>query len=177
MTEKKGDWGSKSIHMIKPYQLLGWSLHPLSSSTSCHSCPSAYASGIHSLNHVQREPYLHLPVVSLMVLISATLYVWTRSPWSTRPHPRETAVVMVTQPITVAQGGAAGKVWARRDPPPQMAVSEYRQGQIGPLLLLATDLDPDLHATSWGFGGTCSFWDYILVLFYSDRVFPAALIL
>lgn len=93
---------------------------------------------------------------SLMVLISATLCVWTRSPWSTRPHPRETAVVMVTQPITVAQGGAAGKIWARRDPSPQMAVSEYRQGQIEPLLLqLATDLDPDLHATSWGFGGTC----------------------
>lgn len=62
---------------------------------------------------------------------------------------------MVTQPITVARGGAAGKVWARRDPPPQMAVSEYRRGQIGPLLLLATDLDPDLHATSSGFGGTC----------------------
>lgn len=46
----------------------------------------------------------------------------------------------------VAQGGAAGKGRARREPPPpQMAVSEFSPGQIGPLpLLLATDLDPDL---------------------------------
>lgn len=48
----------------------------------------------------------------------------------------------------VAQGGAAGKGRARRDPPPQMAASEFSPGQIGPLpLLLATDLVPDLRVT------------------------------
>lgn len=49
------------MRIHKPYQFLGWSLRPLSSSTSRHSYTSAYASGIHSLNRLQREPYLHLP--------------------------------------------------------------------------------------------------------------------
>ena len=35
--------------------------------------------------------------------------VWMRSPWSTRPHPRGTAVVMVTMPITVTEREAVGK--------------------------------------------------------------------
>lgn len=66
--KKKVDQGFKSTHTTNSYQRLAWSPHPLSSA----SRRSDYVSGIHSLNHLQRESYLHLPVVTLMVLISVT---------------------------------------------------------------------------------------------------------
>lgn len=158
--KKKGDQGFKTIHTTRPYQRLGWSLHPLSST----SCRWAYASGIHSLNHLQRESYLHLPVVGLTALISATRTVWMRSPWSTRLHPRGTAVVMVTQPITVTEGGA-GSAGCHR-----WLFQSLVKPRLGPsLFLLATDLDPDPRLTNWGFGGTCrseatsGFWSLLTV--------------
>lgn len=155
--KKKGDQGFKTIHTTKAYQRLGWSLHPLSSSTSR---PSAFALGIQRLNHLQRESHVHLPVVGLMVLISATRTL-SGSPWSTRLHPRGTAVVMVTQPITVAEGGA-GSTGCHR-----WLFQSWVETRLGPsLFLLVTDLDPDprrWHMQVWGYV-------WFLIVASSDRV-------
>lgn len=66
---------------------------------------------------------LSLPACSQPVgsTFRLTLCVWMRSPRSTRPHPRGTAVVMVTLPITVTEreavsGGRTGGVRRHRWP-------------------------------------------------------------
>lgn len=75
---------------------------------------------------------------------------WMRAPWSTRLHPRGTAVVMVTQPITVTEGGP-GRTGCHR-----WLFQSLVKPRLGPsLVLLATDLDPDPRLTNWGFSGTC----------------------
>ena len=51
--------------------------------------------GIQNLHHLQCKVNL--------------ICVWMRSPRSTRPHPRGTAVVMVTMPITVTKRESASK--------------------------------------------------------------------
>lgn len=122
--KKKGDQGFKTIHITKSYQRLGWSLHPLSSSTSSRS---AEALEIHSRNHLQCESYLHLPVVGLMVLISATR---TLSGWDLPdPHactPGEQRSLWLLSQL----------LW-QREGLPQMAISEFSSAQIGPLPLFA----------------------------------------
>ncbi len=73
-----------------------------SRSGSGHSHPQSFA--------MQRQPYPCLHVVSLPVSpFCVTLCVWIRSPKSTRPHPRGTAVVMVTMPITVTEREAVSR--------------------------------------------------------------------
>lgn len=138
---KKGDQGFKTLYITKPYQRLGWSLHPLSSSTSRRS---AEASGIHSRNHLQRESYLHLPVVGLKGLISATRSL---SGWDLPdPHactPGEQRSLWLLSQL----------LW-QREGLPQMAVSEFSQTQIGPLPLFAGNR-PQPWSTPELSGGTC----------------------
>lgn len=84
-----------SYHGCVPYQLQLWAF---TTSIICNAKTALSA------------PARSQPVGSPFCL---TLCVWLRSPRSTRPHPRGTAVVMVTMPITVTEreavsGGRAG---------------------------------------------------------------------
>lgn len=134
MKQKKGGSG-----------ILGWSLRPLSSSTSCHSYTLACASGIHSLNRLQSESYLHLPIDSLTVLIFATHSVWTRSPWSTHPHPRGTAVVMVT-PIMWHREGRPVKAGRGEILRHRWLLQSLVQARLGPSLFCWQQTSTLIHA-------------------------------
>lgn len=91
-----------------------------------------------------------------------THLVWMRSPWSTRLHPRRTAVVMVTQPITVTEGGAGIRGCHRW-------LFQFTQNQIGALPLYAGD-----RARPWPtpyqlrFRGHMHVWGYIWVLIFAN---------
>lgn len=162
--EKKGDQGLKTIHTTRPYQRLGWSLDPLSSSTSCRS---AYASGIHSLNHLQCESYLHLPVVGLTALISATRTVWGEISLIHTPAPQGNSG-RYGYSANCCDRGRGGQYGL-----PQMAVSEFSQAQIGPLPLFAGNRSrPWSTSYQLRFWWHMQAWGYVWFLIFanSDRV-------
>lgn len=99
MEEKPRSQGNaliqKAWYIAPSYQRLDWGPDSLSPFISLSFPYQLQLCSIHTLNHLQCKASL--------ICRQPLLCVWMRSPRSTRQHPRGTAVVMATMPITVGE--------------------------------------------------------------------------
>lgn len=96
---------------------------------------------------MQSWPYLLLPVASLSVLLPACHSVWMRSPRSTCPYPRGTAIVMVTMPITVTERKAVSRGRPKGVSLTQMVLQSSALHSLLSSLVLWQQSSPVFHAS------------------------------